>query len=209
MATPGTNAIVEITTQYLATDPPRDLMTNHLSFNSTSTGVTPANWQTLTDTIKNAWFSVSGAWTHYDTHGGKVVAYDRAQPKPRPEAAVSTYTPSTWASTVTTPRQIALVVSMYAVRNLPRQRGRVFLPFHSDWSPAGERPGAPVRTAAMALLHQIAASCQALTPEWTLAVYSAKTDQNNGVTNIWCNDVWDTQRRRTPKETTRSTQTVP
>jgi hypothetical protein len=50
-------------------------------------------------------------------------------------------------------------------------------------------------------LQQTNASGSAVT--MTHQVYSEKMKLAHPVTNYWCNDVWDTQRRRLSKETIR------
>ena len=209
MAPLGTEAIVEVTTQLLSTDPPKDYCVSHFHFNTGAASPSPANWQALTDAIKGVWFATSGVPQHYGANGGKVVAYNMADPKPRPEKAVSSYTPGSWMTSVSWPRQVALCVSFYAQRNLKNQRGRIFLPINNQWSPIGERPSSATQNSACQLIKSLYDATLALTPSWTLDVYSKVQDQSYAITNVWCNDVWDTQRRRAPKETTRTQILVP
>jgi hypothetical protein len=202
------NAIVEITTQYLATDPPRDFFTNHLSFQTDAAAPADADYQALANSVKNSWFNPGTGKLNWQSNGGYVNAYNRADPKPRPERGHAVYTPGTWATVVPGPRQIALVASFYSARNLKRQRGRIYIPTNSGFG-YGQRPDSASMSQAVGLIKAIAAGAAALTPVWILSVWSSIDNQNRAVTNVWCNDVWDTQRRRSPKETTRTLGTVP
>ena len=58
----------------------------------------------------------------------RVIVYDLADAKPRPERAVALYSPATEDSfTIYGPHQVACVLSFYGTRNLPRQRGRIYV----------------------------------------------------------------------------------
>lgn len=197
----GNNVIVEITTQLLSTDAPRDYCTNTLHYN-TGGSLTTATAQALADAIKTVWFANSGTWTRYGTNGGKVIVYDQAAAKPRPELAVSLYTPAGWATSVSLPRQVSLCLSFFCQRNLKRLRGRIYLPVNPNWN-AGERPNNLTMTNALAVGTQLKTVTTALVPRWDQTVRSEVLDDSNVVDNWWVNDVWDIQRRRAPKESTR------
>ena len=209
MPSPGTNVEVEITTQLLSADLARDWCVNTIHFNTTSTTVTNAQFQALSDAIKGVWFATSGAWFIYGTNGGSVKVYNLADPKPRPEKGYSTYTPGSWMTTVAWPRQTCLCVSFYSQRNLKSLRGRVYMPLNSGATPVGERPGLSLRTQMAGTIKQLYTVANGLTPSWQLSVHSQKLDQDAGISNIWCNDTWDIQRRRGLRETTRYMTTVP
>lgn len=202
MPTPGTNGIVEVTVQLLQTDVPRDFCTNTWSVNTGSSTVTAANWQALSDAFKTFYSAASGSHTLYYTNGISVKVYDRADAKPRPEKAFSNYTPGSWMTTVPMPRQIALCCSFYAGRNLKRSRGRVYLPVNGNWS-TGDIPSATTMNNALQFGVQLNALIQALTPSWFITVHSDVDNMDYVVDHFWVNDVYDTQRRRDRKETTR------
>jgi hypothetical protein len=209
MATAGTNAKVEITTELLSGDLPRDWITNSFSFNTTGTGLSDSAWQALVDAIATQWFVTSTSNFHYGACGGKIVAYDRADAEPRPEKAAHIYAPGSWQTLVECPRQVALCVSFYSGRNLARTRGRVYLAIPNNQFGEGDRPSATTLTAAIGLVKGINVVVNALTPVWWQTVHSTVSGEDNIVTNYWCNDVYDTQRRRAPKESTRQTATFP
>ena len=170
--------------------------------------MTTAQWQALADALKAAWFSTSGPGINFGIYGGKVVAYDLADDKPRPEKAYSNFTPGVWSTNYACPRQICLRVSMYSVRNLPRLRGGIYVPMVGG-SILGERPTASELVNASQQVRNLYVAAQALTPSWLMGIYSKRNDSIQGVTNWWINDVFDTQRRRVPKETHRNIGTFP
>jgi hypothetical protein len=200
----GVNAIVEVTTQLLQADLPRDYITNTLHFNTTSPATAPADWQALVDAIGGVWTSTVGPHWSYTQNKITVTAYNQADAKPRPEKAIHVYTPGTWQGAVAYPRQIAMVVAFYCGRNLKRLRGRVYLTPGIN-SSVSERPNATALTNAMGLLVAVNAATNAATPIWSQTVWSDVLGDFNVVSNYWTNDVWDTQRRRSPKETSRQT----
>lgn len=207
-STPGTNGIVEITLQVLSTDAPHEYVTNTFAVNSGTSSATLANWQALTDAILGVWKVSPGVHWGYAGCAITVNAYDRADAKPRPEKGHSHYTPTTWNTDTTQARQVALCVSFYSARNLKRDRGRVYLiPLNNVG--AAERPGSSQRAGALGLITATSTAITSLVPVWNLAVYSKADGATKVLTNCWCNDVWDTQRRRAPKETTRTLGTLP
>lgn len=200
---PGVHAIVELSYQIKSGDSPRDYMTNTLHFNSGAPTVTGAQWQALTDAISGVFFASSGSWLFHDTYGGRTIAYDYASPKPRPEQAVTIHTPSTWATDYGAPRQVALCLSYYCQRNLKRQRGRIYVPLKASEATAAERPTTTTMNKVLALGTQLKTVLLGLTPAWTHEVISTVDATDFPIDHYWVNDVWDIQRRRAPKETTR------
>lgn len=198
----GTNGIVEVQIQYLQTDVPRDYITNTYSVNTAASGVGSSAWQAVTDAFKGLYSSAAGTAVNYNGSKVTVLAYDRADPKPRPEKAVSIFTPGSWTTTFPGPRQICCRASMYAFRNLPRRRGGVYLAPQAGMGML-ERISAANMTKFMQLPIQLNAAISALTPAWLLTIHSDVDDFDYPVDHYWVNDVWDTQRRREPKEATR------
>jgi hypothetical protein len=98
------------------------------------------------------------------------------------------------------PREVALCLSYYSERNLPRRRGRVYLPMAHE---AGltNRPSATIRNRAITL-GQAFADLGGLDVDWE--VWSPTDQAGMSVSNTWCDDEWDTQRRRGLRATTRS-----
>lgn len=198
--TPGTHGIVEVTTRLLATDLPREYIVNHFAVDSISTSVTDANWQALADAFKNFHFATTGTHVNFgNSYGGFVNVYARADAKPRPERGHSVFTPSTWSTSITQPRQICTRLSMYALRNLKRQRGGPYLPIESG-STVSERISTAYMTRVLQYGVQLNVLLLAMNPSWQLDIWSDADNTNHPVQNFWVNDVWDVQRRRAPKE---------
>jgi len=113
------------------------------------------------------------------------------------------------------PREIGLCLSYYASQNTKRFRGRLYIP-HSWLSvhtpgglgPPTSRPSAGAMGACMnfATLVTIPLNNSG-NWEWVVASHVDKTARR--VTNYWCNDDWDIQRRRGFRETTRQNGSVP
>lgn len=135
--------------------------------------------------------------------------YDLNDPEPR--APVLTGQASLSPSGSPLPAEVALVMSFQGAQasGVPqaRQRNRVFLPFlntgagHTDGRPSSSAV-TTVTDAGAALL---AASGPVAATDWVWVVYSPTTDTFVEVDNGWCDNEWDTQRRRGRVATSRTT----
>jgi hypothetical protein len=136
--------------------------------------------------------------------------YDLADLAPRVATVVVS---PLWTRPPTTimpmPSEVALVASMYATRNLPRQRGRIYLgPLNVNTH--GNPPDAEsdVRPY-LGVTQDLAAAMKGLTGALVvsglrLAVYSTVDALARGVTAGWVDNAFDTQRRRGGKAATRA-----
>lgn len=110
-------------------------------------------------------------------------------------------------ATSNAPREVALCLSYYGQQNQPGYRGRLYWPV--GLRPAGEAVGARPTTTQMdnvvAMGDALAAAGGA---EWGWVVFSRKRQNFIGVTHIWCDDEWDTQRSRGLDPTTRQQKNV-
>lgn len=99
--------------------------------------------------------------------------------------------------------ELAVCLSFYASQNIPRRRGRVYIPLPWIYSSAsaGPRPSGTNISDAKAFA-TIFADLGGIDVDWT--VYSERNGSSNPVTNYWVDDEWDVQRRRGLKATTRS-----
>jgi hypothetical protein len=127
-----------------------------------------------------------------------------------PNYPLSTKTAGTAGTPVitTAPREIALCLSYYAGFNRPRFRGRLYIPW--TWVAkhvgAGTTPGLRPVTGQMdgtldfasVVLKPLKSTANA---SW--CVYSTVDHTHGPVTNYYCDDEWDTQRRRGLKPTSR------
>jgi hypothetical protein len=110
------------------------------------------------------------------------------------------------------PGEIALCLSYYASFNRPRYRGRLYLPFlwiakaTSGTTPSA-RPTAGQQASAMAFASTVLHPLEA--HGWQWSVYSTVDHTTKTVSNYYCDDEWDTQRRRGQKPTARVAATYP
>lgn len=91
------------------------------------------------------------------------------------------------------PGEVALCLSFYSTRNIPRQRGRLYLPIAAQFAALGPRP-VPIH---WDYAQDYATALQALggaDVDWV--VFSKMDDEARPVTNWWCDDEWDTMRSR-------------
>jgi len=103
------------------------------------------------------------------------------------------------------PREICLCLSYYSTYNRPSTRGRLYLPHMLVGGSQGTRP-TTVQMDAVLDFAQVLTTNLPASHNWI--VYSKKTGQSGGVTNIWCDDEWDVQRSRGLRGTTRQEGTV-
>ena len=126
------------------------------------------------------------------TRGLRVKLYDLADAQPRPIKGESVVEPTSSITSLGN-REVALCLSFYGTRNLPRQRGRIYVgPFSA--AEAGSRaPAAPIR-AAVASLVPVFTNLGGADVDWV--VYSRTSGLTHAVTDWWIDDAWDVQRRR-------------
>lgn len=106
------------------------------------------------------------------------------------------------------PREIALCLSYYTTYNRPRYRGRLYLP--AMWftgAPSTVRPTTGIQTAVLGFATAVLTKSMPAQTNWV--VYSPTERKSmGGVTNVWCDDEWDTIRSRGLEPTTRELATV-
>lgn len=165
---------------------PRDWIMNtfYLAFGSV---FTDDDWEQLAEDACDVWVARSGYPNYVNIV--KCSIYDMAQAEPRaPKATVSKPIAGSGEGG---PREVAVCLSYYAGRNLPRLRGRMYI---GPWQQADmmERPAA-VRTQAMGIGTGIAA-LGGLDCDWKQ--YSPTNNLFTTVSNYWCDNEWDTVRSR-------------
>jgi hypothetical protein len=99
------------------------------------------------------------------------------------------------------PRDVAVCLSYYADQNVPRWRGRLYLPFCVRPNPPAAVPAAGDLTDALAVGTALGAAGGA---PFQWVVYSHVDTIGRPVTNAWCDNEFDTQRRRGTKASTRA-----
>jgi hypothetical protein len=124
--------------------------------------------------------------------------YDMAEPAPREIQGEFTATTTNQSGQANGPREVALCLSFYADRNLPRNRGRLYL---GPWTPGhmSERPGADPIAWTVNMRNGLA-NIGGVDVQW--CVYSP-TDSIGQATPVfkqvsagWADDEWDTVRSR-------------
>lgn len=146
--------------------------------------------------------------TYYTGGGTKqitVKAYDAEGTPPVYPAGEHTVSPGVSPVSAIN-RDVAVCLSYYAERNIPRQRGRLYIPCAAAGiAPSAARPNSAHRQK-VADLVPILTGLGGLDVDWV--VWSKTAQQARPVTNWWVDDTWDTQRRRGLRATTRLEGTV-
>jgi len=133
----------------------------------------------------------STVWYHSREVNGKI--YD-AEGSP-PHFPLGEHTVQLGASPASQgPREVALCLSYFGERNLPRTRGRMFLGvFCAGWGAADARPNGAIRTLACDLGQGIA-DLGGADVSWV--TFSSIDGHHEQVTQCYCDDEWDTVRSR-------------
>lgn len=98
------------------------------------------------------------------------------------------------------PRELAVCLSFYGERNVPRQRGRLYLPCDPfQVNATGIRPSMPI--AKIPALVDVFTGLGGVDVDW--CVYSRTLDRAFSVTNWWYDDEFDVMRSRGMKSTAR------
>jgi hypothetical protein len=135
----------------------------------------------------------------------RVVAYDLADAEPREPQNEQL---RTMTSATPAPREVALCLSYFADRNLPRQRGRVYIGPFSNGGPngaTGDRPQVTLQNLLLDFGDDLAGSAGA-GPTW--GVYSPTDGVIREITDTWVDNEWDTMRSRGQKGTSRVMRSV-
>lgn len=121
---------------------------------------------------------------------------------PAPNFPNATYVKNAGLSpAATAPREVALCVSFCGSRNVPRERGRLYLGMaHAGRGVSTGRPGVTDQNAAITIGQGIA-GLGGVDVDWV--VYSRVNDDTTPVETIWCDDEWDTMRSRGMRATSR------
>jgi hypothetical protein len=102
------------------------------------------------------------------------------------------------------PREIALCLSYYTTYNRPRYRGRLFLP--SSWfgTLSMVRPTTAIQDAVLNFATVVLKPAMPAQTNWVVWSTTEKKSMG-GVTDVWCDDEWDTMRSRGLAPTSRRT----
>lgn len=166
-----------------ASAPAKDAIVNTLYFN-VSGSVDDPDYNSLGNDLYTIWAGrIWAAGRFLDIRG-----YDMSDPEPR-EVKYR----KTGQVTGTAPngvRQVALALSYYSDRNLPRQRGRIFL---GPWN-LSQPSASTTQTAAVIGLAPLLAGLGGLNVDWSL--WSPTTQTSSRINHAWVDDSYDIIRSR-------------
>lgn len=185
---------------YKAGDLAADWITNTLHFKHTLEPLSTLDWESLAQdlaTLMGTYRAIPGGYNRQTTK-----LYSLEDPLPRPVKAERTDTLAPSGGD-TAPREVALCLSYYSERNLPRNRGRLFI---GPWSSANERPSSG-QIAQLTALKDLLADLGGVDVQW--CVYSRTTpggldEKFKQVSAGWVDNEWDTVRSRGLKATARN-----
>jgi hypothetical protein len=179
--------------RYSAIEPPRERIVNTLHFKSDFIG---ESYDSLATDVVNAFKNLSRP-SPLDTFEARVYKLSDSEPRPIVGSNKQTVVPTQGSSG---PREVALCLSFYAGRNLPRSRGRVYCgPFLVG--EMAERPNSSIRANLGSLATALAAAGGA---GYDWSVRSTRDNMLKVITNWWVDDEWDTVRSRGRQQTTRT-----
>lgn len=131
-------------------------------------------------------------------------AYNMSDAEPREPVGEVSWLASMATRPAAGPRDVALCLSYFADRNLPRNRGRMYIgPLPSQ--NLTMRPDSTLR-GALATLAEGISGLGGPNVQWVQ--YSTVLNRYANVTDYWIDDEWDTQRRRGLVASTRTAGTV-
>jgi hypothetical protein len=154
--------------------------------------LTGPDWQTLTDDLGAAlstWNSV------VPKSQLTVTAYDIEGAKPNYPKATTVLNAGSYMANAALP-QAALCLSFYAGNNVPRRRGRIYVPvmFFASATALGNFNAAAAERNKVMTLGPIFANLGGTNVDWI--VWSTVENAAHKVTNYWCDDSWDIIRTR-------------
>jgi hypothetical protein len=101
------------------------------------------------------------------------------------------------------PRELAICLSYYAARNIPRRRGRLYIPWAAIAASGSISPRpSQAQRELVGTLAGIFQNLGGTNVDWV--VWSRADSAAHSVTHWWVDDEWDVQRRRGFKGTTRT-----
>lgn len=172
-----------ISSQADASSPAEDAIVNTLYFN-VSGSVDEPDYTSLGNDLYTLWAAQPFAAGRFlDIRG-----YNMGDPEPRPQKYRKTGLVT--GSEQGGARQVALCLSYYADRNLPRQRGRIYT---GPWTNTDPYASSAQTDSVIALATSLAA-LGGLNVDWSL--YSPTTGTNSRINHAWVDNSWDIIRSR-------------
>lgn len=189
---------------------PRDSLECVLHFDRVDVPGGPAlDWSAIANDIATL-FDLN-----WNVSGCEIVVklYDLSDALPRPVKATATKRPGLHPASAI-PREIALCLSFYGDRNMPRERGRIFLPAVCGISQAA-LSGRPQWSGVNNMSDKaigLASTANSSLPDIggidvKHGIWSPTTQRFVQAKHYWVDDEWDTIRKRGLRATTRKTAT--
>nr|CRY96711.1 hypothetical protein [uncultured prokaryote] len=164
--------------------PATDAVVNTLYFNITDPGG-GVDYNALGNDLWTLWAARPWATGRFlDVRG-----YDMGDAEPRPQKFIKRAAVAGTIASSGAP-QVALALSYYADRNLPRQRGRIFI---GPWMPADTSASTAQVNQVMAL-PPLLAGLGGVNVDWSL--WSPTTQEHTRINHAWCDNSWDIIRSR-------------
>lgn len=179
-------------------------------FHVSDSGITEADmdaWTTAIKTFYDYCYSV-GALRGMASSNHIIKFYDVGGAPPNYPIYETTFNLAVTPAAIDLPPEVALAVSYKNVTNnsvlRARRRGRIYI---SGWTESANTAGRPSTAAYEGLAQAYADYCDDVNVISTLTagIYSPTQDILSEVEEVWCDDAWDTQRRRGWAATARET----
>lgn len=142
------------------------------------------------------------AYSPIGTRPFTIKAYDAAKSPPSYPLATASQVGTVTASQC--PREVSLCLSYFSTYNRPRFRGRLFLPATWLTGAPAVRPSNALMLSCLNFATAVLTKSLPSQANWVVWSQTEKKSQG-GVTDIWCDDEWDTVRSRGLDPTTRVT----
>lgn len=176
----------------------RDQIVNTFHLNKEGGPFLDADWDQLAHDTCDAWAVLYGV-TRIETR-----IYETAGAAPHFPIGEHVINPNT-AKAGGGPREVALCLSYYGERNLPRTRGRMYIAACLAGLASSTRPSAGNMDVVLQHAGRIA-GLGGLDVDWH--VYSPTADSHEGVQHAYVDDEWDTMRSRGLRPTTRASAAI-
>ena len=182
-------------------------------FYVSDSGILPAEfdaWAVALKTFYDTCYS-AGALRGMVQSNHLVKFYDVSGAPPNYPVYETTFNLASAPAATDLPQEVALAVSYKNNSNnsvlRARRRGRIYI---SGWTETANTAGRPTSTAATFLAQGYKDYCDDVNVigSLTAVIYSRVQDITNEVEEVWCDNEWDTQRRRGGVATTRYTYSV-
>lgn len=193
-----------------ASDLPRDFIVNTVHFDIDGIWNWPegVDAQAIANDIRDMW--ANGRQYVPEGYGVEVNIYNLEDELPRAVMAHASYAAYSQASGASGPREVALCLSFYSERNIPRRRGRLFI---GPWTQGtcAERPEAGPRANLLNLAGGLA-DIGGINVDWSVrSKFPIALGDQGGtlhkISNSWVDNEWDTIRKRGLRGSSRDTAT--